>query len=417
MTIKIPTYQADAFRYRPIIADIEQAVGQIGSGNPQPTIVIQAERGSGKTWLSLHLHRVILKELQSHPNSLLLCLTAPQELHAQKNEWFLPQEDALKLAQARENDLIANVEGVLEIGLGKIAKDLGVWQGEKPSIGELSAWILNKIQSSPNERWVILVDSVFEANWTLLAALEARLLGVLATMTNVLILITGRGKPYPWQSPYLRSQTRLLSLTRFGREEALQQIEYYNKVKEDLGISIVSNKKWEKIMEQSHGHPMANILLAQGAKIDDVIEKLLEIVEDDNDRIEVKQYLTALCPLDSFVENHLATMLDAYFPGRSYKERGRLELRREVLDKLIQTNLVHWRKGGYEIEENLRYYLRLSLQDSEEDILIWERLCRAAQELYKKWATDFIDKPETAKQFMEQARYFVEQANQFGRQA
>ncbi|HNR47470.1 MAG TPA: hypothetical protein PKO03_10390, partial [Anaerolineaceae bacterium] len=74
MTIKIPAYQADAFRDRPILADIKQAVEQIGNGNVQSPIVIQAERGSGKTWLSLHLHRVILKELESHPNSLLLCL-------------------------------------------------------------------------------------------------------------------------------------------------------------------------------------------------------------------------------------------------------------------------------------------------------------------------------------------------------
>lgn len=406
MTIKIPAYQADAFRDRPILADIKQAVEQIGNGNVQPPIVIQAERGSGKTWLSLHLHRVILKELESHPNSLLLCLAAPQELQAEKNEWFLSKEDALKLAQAGEENITATTEGVLETGLGKLAKDLGVWQGEKPSIGELSAWILNKIQSTANEAWVIIVDSAYEANWRLLESLEERLLGALATMTNVLILITGRGKPYPWQSPYLRTQARALTLSQLGAAEAKQQIQYYDKIKQHLGITIVSKEKWEQVMEQSRGHPLANILLAQGASVDEVIDKLLDVVAETDCPV-IRDYLAALCPLDHFVEDHLATMLDAYFDKENYRKMGRLELRRAVLDKLIQTNLVHWRKGGYEIDENLRHYLRSSFHDNPDQQAIWHRLCSAAANLYKGWAEQFPKNSAEAHHYQEQATRFA----------
>ncbi|HQF63710.1 MAG TPA: hypothetical protein PLT26_14510 [Anaerolineaceae bacterium] len=404
ITPRIPPYQAKAFCDRPIIKEILSTVERIGSGVIQPPIIIQAERGSGKTWLSLHLHRVILK-LESHTKSLLLCLSEPLDLEPEENEWFLSQEQNQKILQAGDENINSILETILQNALGKLAKDLEVWQGQSPSVGELSAWILNKIQSSPNDRWIIIVDSAFEANWKLLAALEARLLGALATMTNVLILITGRGKPYPWQSPYLRTQARQIELINLSKEQAYNQINYYKNHQKELGVAMIPEVKWATIISESDGHPLANILLAQNADFNTVIDYLLEIVNKP-DRALVRQYLEALCPLDNFIEDHIGPMLDAYSGEQCYERMKRLDLRRQVLDKLIQTNLVHWQDGGYLIDTNLRSYLRRFMQLEKKEI--WQRLTAKAYDLFISWAKQFPQNSEDARYYHKQAEQYSE---------
>lgn len=403
----IPAYQPDLFCDRPTLNTIKEIINQVQSGSPHCPIVIQAGRGSGKTWLCLHLQR---SELQGKEKitPLLIGLQQPVNLQAEKNEWFLSNEAAQELSQTPEK--AATVEILLNDLLGKFAQDLGVWVGEQPTLGERSAWVINALQRTPDTTWVILVDSAFESDWALLDGLEKRLLAPVVTLPNVLILITGRGKPYPWQSPYLRTQIQMLSLDPLKEDEAKEQIEkFLNKG----GIRIVKRS----VFKQSQGHPLANILLAQDAKINDVIEELLAIIPEEQERQQIREFLEALCPLDSFVEGHLKPMLKAYYEYRQrpedaqrYERLGRSELRQQVLDRMIAHSLVHWQDGGYQMDPYLLAYLRLYLS-SEENHPMLEALRQAAQSVYVNWAKQFPKGSNDERYYLEQAQKFA-QANQ-----
>ncbi len=397
--LKIPAYQPDLFCNRLIVKEIEEIVEKIESGNPHCPIVIQAGRGSGKTWLCLHLQRSIL-EAKEKTTPLLIGLEQPPDITAGKNEWFLSPEKARELSE--NEDKAELVEALLSDLLGKFAKDLGAWVGECPTLGELSAWVINVLQRAPNKTWVILLDSAFESDWALLDGLEKRLLAPLVTLPNVLILITGRGKLYPWQSPYLRTQVKTLELGPLSEDEARQQIENFSKKEGKEKIQIVK----ANVFEKSKGHPLANILLAQGASIEEVIQELLTIIPE-GERQQIREFLEALCPLDRFVEGHLKPMLKAYYGERSekaqhYDSMSRSDLRQKVLDRLIANSLVRWQEGGYQIDEHLHSYLRQNL----EGMPIYQNLRTAASKLYEDWAKQFPKGSQDAEYYQKQAEKF-----------
>jgi len=240
----LPVYKDDLFvnRYKEI-ETVTKALENIARGDAEQvrTIVFQGERGLGKSWLALHLHRSVLKQTSSDPRlayrilSLLICLTPPPErLQKGEREWYITNDNQIASGDER------HYEHLLQELLAWIAKQLDIVRSPYASLRDLSAWLAQdlrkKLESEQDLIICLILDSVFEANRGFLDYLERYLLAAFAALPRVLIIMTGRGRPYLWKSPYLRLEREDQSLTPFSLEQVTKQIKnhFKNHLKDHL---------------------------------------------------------------------------------------------------------------------------------------------------------------------------------------
>ena len=86
--------------------EINQIVSRMRQSQPGVrAIVIAGERGAGKTWLALHLHRTIFKKEIMGLTSWLFSLWDPGENYhpegnePQENEWFMRENEHLSIEE------------------------------------------------------------------------------------------------------------------------------------------------------------------------------------------------------------------------------------------------------------------------------------------------------------------------------
>jgi len=240
----LPVYKDDLFVNRDKeIETVTKALENIARGDAEQvrTIVFQGERGLGKSWLALHLHRSVLKQTSSDPRlayrilSLLICLTPPPErLQKGEREWYITNDNQIASGDER------HYEHLLQELLAWIAKQLDIVRSPYASLRDLSAWLAQdlrkKLESEQDLIICLILDSVFEANRGFLDYLERYLLAAFAALPRVLIIMTGRGRPYLWKSPYLRLEREDQSLTPFSLEQVTKQIKnhFKNHLKDHL---------------------------------------------------------------------------------------------------------------------------------------------------------------------------------------
>jgi hypothetical protein len=293
---------------------------------------------------------------------------------------------------------------------------------------DLSAWLAQdvrkKLESERDLIICLILDSVFEANRSFLDDLERYLLAALAALPRVLIIMTGRGRPYLWKSPYLRIEREDQSLTPFSLEQVAEQIR-----RSLRDISVTANLSDEaieqlakKVINLGGGYPLTNELLARAfvhqvrdrlskgddleqainsATIDDkvledVASRLLEVIPAQW-RDKLREVLNALCVLkDGFREHEmpyfLAELRNTKPEGLEYTSTAMRGLR----DLLLETNLGRWQDTRYVLDEAVRTVLEqlLKLQKRE----VWQRLHARAANLYEDWAKRYPN----SRQYLEQ---------------
>jgi hypothetical protein len=176
-------YKADLFVNREKeIETVTKALENIARGDAEQvrTIVFQGERGLGKSWLALHLHRSVLKQTSSDPPpayrilSLLICLTPPPErLQKGEREWYITSNDISQIESGDER----HYEHLLQELLAWIAEQLDIVRTPYASLRDLSAWLAQdvrkKLESERDLIICLILDSVFEANRGFLDYLES----------------------------------------------------------------------------------------------------------------------------------------------------------------------------------------------------------------------------------------------------
>jgi DNA replication protein DnaC len=104
-----PVYRPDLFVNRENeIKAVTNALQNIARGDSEQmrTIVFRGERGLGKSWLALHLHRSVLKD-EALPNYRIVSLFVrlaplPEGLTVDKQEWHITDDDASRIAEGDE---------------------------------------------------------------------------------------------------------------------------------------------------------------------------------------------------------------------------------------------------------------------------------------------------------------------------
>lgn len=374
-----------------LVQDVLAAVAQNRPDQPR-TIILRQEVGSGKTWFVYYLKREILAKI---PNvrTLLVSLspTPPREENKTDEYLVLPE------IYAPEADAETLAKHLLEW----VAKQLDPNGAPQADLAEQTTWLRNKVaQEFKQETLVLIFDSLFELDWNKLPRLERALLAPLAAIPRVVLILTGRGRIYSWESPLLRvnvARFPTAPLRPFDEKEIQAQLDKQCR-EHPPKLSV------QTILELGGGYPWVNYLLAQGATkqaaTQIAAEKLTEVIRDPEARARVRRDLEALSVLEGFSENEMRVMFAAY---AKTAEPSKPEVRQRR-DEILNTFLMHWRDGRFVIDEPMRRILENYLKYNEPKK--WQLLHCRAKQLYQDWAKQFPDHTEA---FTKRAKHHNEQ--------
>lgn len=348
---------------------LQQLVESVGKISRTRAILFRGERGFGKTWLCMHLHRTVLKAFPVKSLYLALFpLPAEYREDLQSEEWVIPEKP-----QHEEtcNQLMRWVCDRLQIPYPK-----------DPTTIEIQRALVGGVEDKFKQSHflVLILDSVFEADWNLLEVIERDLLAPLAELPNVLFIMTGRGKPYPWISPALRMGMQEKSLGVLTPED-IEKLKNKQAPSARMGA--------EKLYELGGGSPLVSSLLLQVddpiQALDDVADYLLEVVPPGLNRRRLRDVFESLCVLDEFREGEMEVMLNAYYRARSASRP--LVSVRDVRDELSRTYLFRWEGSGFRVDESLRTVLRGYLKHRQ--LELWKQLNCAAYKIYAEFARNY----------------------------
>jgi hypothetical protein len=349
----IPSSPYDPEKFIDREEEINRVISLLQQSHPQVRVlVIDGDRGVGKTWLSLHLHRTKFKNEVRGVKSWLFSLCSPGENY--RPEGDKPQNNEIFV---RENEQID-----IDRFLSTIIRSLSIELPPNPALVERVDAIRRFIQSHSDERFVLILDSAYESDWKLLEQLETHFLGNLLTLSNFFVLVTGRGRPYPWKVPYLIEAIRI-GLGKFSIQQIQKQLEKF-------GISSILSV--DDIYKIGDGWPLFTEHLARAKDRSEALTiaaNILFAVVPVQEREQIRKYFEALCSLDGFGETEAELMVNTYL--HSSDQDGRV-----ISRKMNETRLVSWKDLRYEINEPvqkiLRQYMHLENRDA------WVRLNCAA---------------------------------------
>lgn len=432
-----PAYRPELFVNRETeIRRVTDALREIADGKTEHarTIIFRGERGLGKSWLALHLHRHALREEaprllpQRRIVSFLINLTPPVDHamreNASESEWYITRDEVALVANGDEQKF----EPVLRRLLNWLTERLGVVRAPFAPVRDLSAWLAmdvkQKLEKESNLLLCMLLDSVFEANHAFLDALERHVLATLAALPRVLIIMTGRGRPYLWKSPYLRTEREEQPLQPFRLEQVVDQIR--RSLRDASGLPATVNqlsddaitRLAQQVIATGGGYPLTNHLLALALVhraldrlpddqrnnaerladaldrtpidveiLEQVADRLLEVVPAD-DRHTLREAFEALCVLkDGFRENEMPHLLAVRRNGKPEGPEYELPAVRKLRDRLLETNLVRWQDKRYALDEAVRAVLETYLKLAHPNV--WKRLHERAAALYQEWGDKY----------------------------
>ncbi|MGB9890595.1 MAG: AAA family ATPase [Anaerolineae bacterium] len=368
-TVQLLSYSPKLFVNREeelkILEDRVRALkeGRDGHG----VLILRGERGVGKTWLRSHFQdRLMQEKIHVIPIDL-------KEYVGKDPTWT-----------------VAAILQRVSIETGGPDKRLG------GDLAEMSRTLFRHLREFlQRQPLVVIVDHVYESDWTLLPLLEDYLLGPLAVEQRVLLVLTGRGRLYPWKNPELSTMA-----TSIGEPESRLRPFDQPSTKEQLKRQVPSAvDRAEEIYQLTGGNPLANYLIA-AYDLNQAMEGLLAPVPKEHLR-EIRGYLEALCVLRSFDEERIPNMLAAYYDDDSYRQWTYAQARR-VREELIRWGLARWdpEQRGYVMDRIVRRLAERYLQTQKPER--WRKLHQAAQKLYEQWENDYS---ATRDRWREEAEY------------
>lgn len=343
--------------------EILQILSLLRQSQPRfKAVVIDGDRGVGKTWLSLHLHRTVLKTQIKGTTSWLFGLHSVDDQY--RPEGVKPQEGERFVHDGKSIEL----NEVLEI----IINSLSLKLPPNPDLAEKVNLIRSYIRNHVDDRFALILDSAYESNWSLLEQLEIHFLGELLTLSNFFVIVTGRGRPYPWKIPYLIEPIHF-GLGIFSNDQIKEQLKKF---------SVSSVLSVDDIYEIGAGWPLFTERLANAQNRLEALVAAADIVftvVSAFERSTVRRYFEALCLLDGFGESEAALMVQVYNQGGCANGRT-------ICNKMNETRMASWRNGRYEINAPILNILRQYLYAKDKDVCT--RLHLAAYRHFVDQASD-----------------------------
>ena len=413
-------------------------------------LAFMGDRGAGKTWFSLHIHHLLSEEGQRSLKSggEYDDLVQEAKLDLIKLEGLRSFTICLNPPNADElpsrNVYSWSAQSTISDSIQELLIRLGQWVGLAlpTNVGsfELATLLARGFQKEQNQkkRWLIIVDSLFEADEDIVRTLEENLLSQVCNFSHVVLMFTGRGNIPVWKTPELRlNKDNILTLKKFNSEDIDKQIralsdapEYSPNQTEFVDTEKIENiialeKEQLEILQQevqslSGGFPLNTYLLAaalspppsslkydtgqKASALDSLLQNLL------GNNLREREILQALSILDYFQGWEVEALIVAYFKGLERPEAdfySNPENRRALLDirtRLPITHLVKWdhESHGYIINESLRFILEKHLELAHS--ALWKELHQVARDLYD----DLVDGAKTddrKKRYQERVDY------------
>lgn len=316
------------------------------------TFIFTGQHGIGKSWFLLHLRDLLQRENGVKVQHLNLG-AYPATL--------APQAVLLQIIAKMSDELLA------DLAIPYTTPDTA------------AAYLLTSIREKilRDEVLVILLDTVYESPRPLLAILEAYLLGPLAIENNVLMILAGRGREYPWSTPELRLQAEFHTLPLFSDTSTAAQLQRHNHA---------AYSRAREIHAVSLGNPKTTLLLAENedtiAVLDQVIGEMLP--SDHPERQLIREHVEALAIVRGFDYSQMPYLLSVYYDQPALQSLPRRELR-VILDRLLEPGLVYWNttRLAYTFHEAMRNLIDRYLHQAKP--VLWGKLHASCIDLYQGW--------------------------------
>lgn len=362
-----PAYRPELFvNHAGEIALVEQAAQDALARKQKRTraITFYGERGSGKTWLSRHLGTTLpalpataTGAALSSDNRIevLTLFLAPPRTELDANAAQQHQHCYFYAASSASRQ--SPDQTVLEM-LRWVCQRWEVTYDEKASATDLIYWLGRDLRRRTGVAYVLIVDSVFEFGKgnERLPLLEDLLLTPVASLDNGLVVMTGRGAPFPWRSVPLRQESVEKVLPPFHAQDVGEQLA--------RSAFLADPARAARIHALGGGYPLNTYVLGQADPpedgLEELVDALLDFVQSDVQR-SVREALEALCVLDRFREREIAIMV-AHQRAQPKGVELSMEDARSVRDLLLDNYLMRWQGDGYEINESVRVAYRSYLR-------------------------------------------------------
>ncbi len=363
------------------------------------TFILYGERGIGKTWMCQHLHRDVLSSF-SEMLSLLLrfCPCSDKTTHDTR-------EHRLDMTEASvDDDYFHTVQDILlwivdQLQIRASLVEARIADEEDYLIREITRHLI-----TTKQRLTLFLDSIFEQDWKLLERLEAFLLAPLAQVPTTLIVMTGRGRLFPWESPDLRVNVIYRRLRPFESDEIQTQLHKLGKY--------VDLNDCDEIKALGGGIPLSNAILADRPR--DLTKLVREIMANVKPR--VREYIEAMCVLEEgFREDEIPHLLSARQANSAEAQKiteWSLMQIREARDEMADTHLVAWSEGRYMVDAGACAAIRSWLKRDQPDL--WHKLLEATKNMYLHWAEKYrLKYPKSADHYAKQALRYASETEHF----
>ncbi len=353
--------------------------------NKPVAIHLMGERGVGKTWLMLHLHRTKLPELAVVKTSFFIDFDRDRPVSQldpvnNNNEYRFPDTE-------NEKNLIDLMKWLLDRLSGRYYSDSGI-----PDLSDrLRRSIANTL--TENQVLVLLLDGIYSRSGNFLDLIETHLLKPLFDQ-QVLFILSGRGRPYDWIAPELRLDSPVIRLKPFSPEEVSELLGRITE--QEIGVDSELLKTNYRI---SGGYPLTSLKLANAESedisnsLDAIIQYLFSFIGNEAERSEMIHYVKALSILNpwdawavqtkkmhnwGFRRDAVRYFLNEYFKLVEVKDEND-GIRRvdgfeamRILNELTRERIVRWDQdlNGYMIDGALRFPVVAYLERNEPALLI-----------------------------------------------
>ena len=426
--------EAEVTRFSGLLDKVIRGVAGI-----RRVLVFEGERGVGKSWLLKHMHWLAVQ--QTGVASFLVRFDPQYDvtLRVTANKPAAEVTIACKLNSftARPEQLDDHSKHQLKELLTNIAAYLhkeGLITEKLPTVLTLDetsftlARLLRSGLQNRNRVFVLLIDSAYEADWPFIAGLEDYVLAPLVAIDQVAVVLSGRGRPFPWINSLLRIEPEQDSL-QLWREPDPQKANAAGErqrlfdllcqlIRKQIGkhpfwdpdgVGVgtfpdrsVQQERLEQIWNLAQGQPLLTVRLAyntdaggdkavqptldQGTLDEFAEEEIFTLVATD-EREKVRRYLEALCVLDFFRETEAERVIGKYFELQCYDEI--IASGREILARLQRIYLVRWdrHEAQFFVDNTVRITLSNWMFLARNDD--WRKLHEEAQRMYESWAKEY----------------------------
>lgn len=327
-------------------ADVETILKEKNRG----TVILEGERGSGKTTFLFELYRRLRKRSELNPFLISLFPYSAPEFESHKSIW-------LNSERQFQRDDIPDV-------LNRLAHYLDIETIETEDRDFQKDYFARGLAYRASKTVpVLLVDSIYECPEETRIDIEKYILASLLASERVFIILSGRGRRPIWSRPELQT-AEIIPVGPFQSNEAVR--EQLINLKEKLKRAA---DEYEEIANLSGGYPLIVRLMAEtepeksltyalDAAIDIIIKDTLPKPEqEDTKYAEIRSEIEKLALVN--IPFRIPDV-EEYLYGDEDKERR--SKTNQLIALLLESGLLRYEGKGYQLNESVKHPIRKWLE-------------------------------------------------------